>query len=248
VPARGLFISFEGGEGSGKSTQIQLLAEKLNAADIPNIVTREPGGTVLAEKIRELILLIPPLEKGRDGWGSADKVSAPSASGADAPNPHLDSPFQGEGYMDALTETLLFAAARNHHISQVIKPALAEGKIVLCDRFLDSTRVYQGIVKGLGQDWIDMLHHLTFGHFLPDLTLLLDIDSQTSLRRARTRIENQTKYENEGVTFHKQIHEAFLALAKAEPQRIQVIDASKTADDIAKKIWDSLQHIMKARA
>jgi dTMP kinase len=188
---RGNFITFEGGEGSGKSTQIKLLAEVFANAKLPHIITREPGGIPNAERIRELLV------SGKtDRW---------------LPE----------------TETLLFYAARLEHVKRHIEPALAEGKHVLCDRFADSTSVYQGIGKELSENFVQMLHHLTLGNFAPNLTFILDIDPTEGLKRANAQTHDEKRFEGLGLEFHRRIRAGFQSLAAREPKRCVLVNAQK---------------------
>lgn len=187
----GRFISFEGGEGSGKSTQLQLLRDAFTASGLPFESTREPGGTPGAEQIRNLLVT-----GDVDAW-------------------------------DAITETLLFYAARADHVARKIKPALAEGRHVICDRFADSTFVYQGVGKGLSVKYVQNLHHMTLGNFMPHLTVLLDIDPAAGLARAASRRGHENRFEEMDISFHQNIRAGFLALAKREPGRIAVLDATQ---------------------
>jgi dTMP kinase len=183
------FITFEGGEGSGKSTQVALLADAFTKARIPHLTTREPGGTVGAEEIRRLLV-------------------------------------EGEpGRWEAMSETLLFQAARVEHVQRVIRPALKEGKWVLCDRFVDSTIVYQGIAKDLTPEFVQQLHALTLPGFLPDLTFLLDVDPDRGLSRTHGRLHEENRFERMGHDFHASLREGFLALARSEPARFVTVDA-----------------------
>lgn len=186
----GLFITFEGGEGSGKTTQIKLLHETLLKVGKKCTITREPGGSPAAEAIRNLLLT-----------GADDK-------------------------WNAIAETLLFQAARVEHYETILRPAIVRGDIVLCDRFLDSTIVYQGIAKGLGIEYICELHRLTLGAFGPDLTLIFDIDPKIGLTRAKSRAGAETRFENMDMAFHEQVRSGFLGLARALPGRYGIIDAS----------------------
>lgn len=201
---RPLFITLEGGEGSGKSTQLTMLGEAFSTAKIPFITTREPGGEEGAEQIRTLLVTG---EKNR--W-------------------------------DAMAETLLFAAARTQHVERKIKPALAEGKLVLCDRFVDSTRVYQGLGKNIVRETIDALHELSVGGFMPDLTFILDIDPEMGLKRAGARAGDETRFEGMDLEFHRKVREGFLAIARAEPARCQIVDASGPAQQVHEKIWQKI--------
>lgn len=191
---KGYFITFEGGEGSGKSTQLKMLSSAFEKSGKPFIATREPGGSENAEKIRSLLVS-----------GSADS-------------------------WDPITETLLFTAARSDHVNRLVKPAIAEGKIVICDRFFDSTLVYQGIGKKLGENYIKSLHHMVFGNFMPDLTIILDIDPALGLKRAGERRGSENRFEQLDIKFHQQIREGFLQTARNEPLRCVVLDAMKDAD------------------
>lgn len=200
----GLFITFEGGEGSGKSTQIQLLHKYLAASGKKCLVTREPGGSTGSEAVRELLLT-----------GSGDKW-----------NP--------------VAETLLFQAARVEHVERVIKPALQRGEVVLCDRFLDSTIIYQGLGKGLGTEYIRQLHQLTLGNFWPDFTLILDIDPKIGVGRAKRRAGKETRFENMDMKFHNSVRKGFLALAENNPARYIVINAARSVESVHKSIVDTL--------
>ncbi len=192
----GKFISFEGGEGSGKSTQLKLLAAAFERSGLPFIATREPGGVASAERIRSLLV-------SGDG---------------DAWNP--------------LSETLLFQAARSEHISKKIAPALADGKTIICDRFVDSTIVYQGIGKGLGVEYIKNLHRLVFGNFMPHLTIILDIDPNVGLRRAGERLSDETRFEGLSIEFHQKIREGFLQIAQDEKSRCAVLNAAQEPEKL----------------
>lgn len=194
---RGLFITFEGGEGAGKSTQIKRLGTKLRAKGYGLTVTREPGGSPGAEAIRHVIL-----------------------SGAAEPfGPKM--------------EALLFAAARSDHIEQVIRPAIARGDIVLCDRFVDSWRVYQG---GAGVDpaFMASIERVSLNGMKPDLTLIFDIDPAEGLHRATARRGNEIadRFEKETLSVHRQRREAFLEIARREPERCVVIDAAQDVDAV----------------
>lgn len=195
----GRFITFEGGEGGGKSTQILRLAANLKEAGVDVVTTREPGGTDGAEAIRGLVT-----------EGAADRWSP-------------------------LTETLLFLAARQDHVERRIKPALAEGRWVLCDRFIDSTRVYQGIAGTLGLDLIDRLHGTIFEEITPDLTLVLDLPVETGLARRRGA-GDVNRFDQMVADFHQRVRQGFLDLSASEPERFEVIDASLGVNDVAEAI------------
>lgn len=200
----GTFITFEGGEGSGKSTQLSLLFEALQSAGIDCIKTREPGGTPGAEKIRDMLVS-----------GKADR-------------------------WDAVTETLLFYAARLDHVNKLIKPALASNKTVICDRFADSTIVYQGIGKNLTEEYVRTLHQLVLGNFAPDLTLILDIDPAVGLKRAAERKGGEGRFESMDIDFHHRIRTGFLSIAKREPERCIVLDAAQDKNVLHKQIVSAI--------
>ncbi|MEK6745632.1 MAG: dTMP kinase [Pseudomonadota bacterium] len=201
----GKFISFEGGEGSGKSTQLRLLASAFEKAGLLFLATREPGGSAGAERIRSLLV--------------SGEVNS----------------------WDSLTETLLFNAARSDHINKFIKPAMMHGKTVICDRFLDSTMVYQGIGKGLGTAYIKSLHHMLFGGFMPNLTIILDIAPEEGLKRAGTRSDNENRFEKLGIEFHKKIRAGFLEIAEMETERCVVLDANQDAEKLHKQIVETIK-------
>jgi dTMP kinase len=205
-PGRGRFITFEGGEGSGKSTQIKTLAGHLNAAKLRVIVTREPGGSPGAEIIRHLVL---------SGMG---KLLGPDA------------------------ETLLFAAARDDHVQTVIRPALNQGIWVLCDRFSDSTRVYQGSVGKVAPALLNAMERVTIGDLKPDLTVILDVPVEIGMQRAAARRGSGApdRFEAEDIRFHQKLREAYRRIAVAEPQRCVLIDASADSGTVAANIWTAL--------
>ena len=206
-PGRGRFITFEGGEGSGKSTQIKKLAERLEAAKLLVIVTREPGGSIGAEIIRHLVL---------SGMG---KLLGPEA------------------------ETLLFAAARDDHVRTVIQPALDQGTWVLCDRFFDSTRVYQGKVGHVSPGVVNAMQRVTIGDLKPDLTIILDVPVEVGLRRAAARREGGApdRFESEDIRFHQELRDAYHEIAAREPERCVLIDATADADTVAASVWAALR-------
>ena len=200
---RGKFISFEGGEGSGKSTQIRLLAERLAAAKLRAIVTREPGGSPGAEVIRHVVL---------SGMG---KLLGPDA------------------------ETLLFAAARDDHVRTVIQPALSQGTWVLCDRFSDSTRAYQGRLGNVSPGVLNAMQRVTIGDLKPDLTIILDVPVEIGLQRAAARRGEGAadRFESEDVKFHQDLREAYRQIAAEDPSRCVLIDATAAPDAVAAQVW-----------
>ena len=198
---KSLFITFEGGEGSGKTTQINFLSQYLKLKSFKVLVTREPGGSDGAESIRKLLVT-----------GNANR-------------------------WDVETEALLMYAARRDNFIRLIKPSLNDGKIVISDRFSDSTRVYQGLVGGISEYKINTLHSFCLGEIEPDLTFLLDINYHDGLARANARISNENRFESKGDKFHKSIRKAYLKLASENPSRIHVIDASKSTNQIKLNIF-----------
>lgn len=198
---RGIFITLEGGEGSGKSTQIRLLAESLTAQGHDVVITREPGGTPEAEKIRSFLV-------NRDG-----------------------------GNWTPMAECLLLYAARQMHVENLIKPALAEGKIVISDRFADSTRAYQSYGHGLPLKTIEELNTLSLGDFGPDMTFILDLPVDIGLARSGKRLiaaqSQEDRFENLGSPFHERLRQGYLEIAKRDSKRCTVIDATRTIEQIA---------------
>lgn len=204
---KGRFITFEGGEGAGKSTQIRLLADHLWAAGCSVIVTREPGGSPFAERVRQFLF-------------------------------ERDKP---EG--SALAEALLFYAARADHLAVTIKPALDRGAWVLCDRFMDSTRAYQGAGGRLAGAVVDTLEALVVGDARPDLTIILDLDPLEGLQRAGHRqqreqpgLEARDPFEGRELAFHQRLRQGFLDIAAAEPARCAIVDAAAGVEDLAARI------------
>jgi dTMP kinase len=196
----GRFITFEGGEGAGKSTQLRRLAERLRAGGLEVVATREPGGSPGAEAIRELVL-----NGAADRWSPA-------------------------------TETLLMYAARRDHIERVIQPALARGAWVVCDRFADSTRAYQGAGGGTDPAFIAALEEHVLGEVRPDLTLIFDLPPQTGLERAQAR-GGEMRFESKGLAFHQRLRDGFLAIARAEPERCALIDATGSIEAVEAEVW-----------
>jgi dTMP kinase len=204
---RGRFITFEGGEGSGKSTHARLLADRLNAAGIEVVLTREPGGSPGAEIIRHILL-----------------------SG-------IAKPLGPE------TEAILFAAARDDHVRATIRPALVAGKWVICDRFIDSTRVYQGALGKVDAKLIRSLERVTVGGAMPDLTFLLDVPASVGLARAKRRrgADTTDRFEGESKAFHEELRRAYIALADKEPKRCVIVDGRAPREVVADRIWASVE-------
>lgn len=200
---QGFFISFEGGEGAGKSTQIRRLADRLQAAGHDVVVTREPGGSPGAEAIRELLVN-----------GAADRWSP-------------------------VTETLLMYAARRDHVERVIRPALSRGAIVLCDRFADSTRAYQGAGGDAPASLIASLEDHVLGGTIPDLTLILDLPAEVGLQRAEAR-GGAARFESKGLAFHERLRAGYLEIARREPDRCVVIEANAEVDAVTAAISDAV--------
>lgn len=199
----GRFITFEGGEGAGKSTQVLRLAEQLKQAGIDVVVTREPGGSARAEALRGILLSGRIKELG---------------------------PF---------AEAVLFAAARNDHLRATIRPALERGDWVLCDRFADSTRAYQGTLGDLDPELVRTLEEAVVEDTVPDLTIILDLPAEVGMARARARggSDPADRFEAEGMAFHEGLRRAFLEIAASEPKRCVVIDAQADPDRIAQRVW-----------
>lgn len=192
----GRFITLEGGEGAGKSTQARLLADAIEAHGTAVVLTREPGGSIGAEAIRKLLL-----EGDSTRW-------------------------------DATAETLLHFAARGDHLERTIRPSLAAGSWVVCDRFADSTIAYQGFGRGVDRRLIDALHAAVVGRTVPDLTVVLDIDVEEGLRRAGERRAGFDRYERMDLAFHRRIRQGFLDIAKADPARCVVVDAGAAPESV----------------
>ena len=199
MPSPGFFITFEGGEGSGKTTQIQRLGESLaqiiSAGSL--VITREPGGVPAAESIRDLLVN-----------GDTEK-------------------------WQPLTEAFLMSAARHEHVEQIIRPALMQNKLVISDRFTDSTIIYQGVVGGVGSQHIDAMNKISCGDIAPDLTIILDMDSQTGLARAGSRGVGEDRFEAKGPAFHEKVRAGFIDLAHTDTERCVIVDASRSVDAIA---------------
>ncbi len=203
----GIFITFEGGEGSGKSTQIRLLSQALIQMGKNVLTTREPGGSPGAEEIRQLLV-----QGATDRW-------------------------------DDVTETLLFFAARRDHLIKKILPAIQAGQVVLSDRFADSTMAYQGYGYGdnpYQQNLIKSLYKQVIGDFEPELTVLLDIPVEEGLKRSRRTDNTELRFENKEITFHERLRAAYLTLAKQNPERFFIVDATQTPDTIHQQIMQEI--------
>ncbi|GAA0399246.1 dTMP kinase [Brevundimonas terrae] len=198
---RGRFITFEGGEGAGKTTQARLLAERLRERGIDTVQTREPGGSPGAEEIRAIAVS-----------GDAERWSA-------------------------RTETLLMYASRSDHLERKILPALEEGKWVVCDRFADSSRAYQGAGGGAPDSLIEALDEHVVGENQPNLTVVFDIPVEVGLERAFGRGLFETRFESKGLEFHQKLREGFLAVAERHPERCVVLDATGEVEEVAERLW-----------
>ncbi|MGD8879577.1 MAG: dTMP kinase [Methyloceanibacter sp.] len=202
----GRFITFEGGEGAGKSTQVGILADRLSRSGRPVFVTREPGGSPAAEEIREVLLS-----------GQAAQFGP-------------------------LAESVLFAVARGDHIDNAIRVALQQGQWVICDRFIDSTRAYQGATAGVPRGLINALEKITVGALLPDVTFVLDIPVEEGLARVAARAEGQEldRFESQELMTHERIRRGFLDIAEEEPSRCAVVDASQPEAMVAEDVWETV--------
>lgn len=211
---RGRFITLEGLEGSGKSTQIYLLEAWLTQRGIPVVVTREPGGTPLAEKLRQAVL---------------------------SPGPERISPA---------SELLILFAARAVHLDNLIRPALEEGKWVLCDRFTDASFAYQGAGRGVPEEFIRALETLVQGEFRPDLTLLLDLPVEIGLRRAAARRGSSTpdRFEQESMDFFERVRARFVELARGHPERIKVVNADRPIEEVTADLTAHVDLLMSAKS
>ena len=205
---KGIFITFEGGEGSGKTTIIKRLTEELTQKGYSVVCTREPGGSKIAEGIRNIIL--------------------------DKENPE----------MDYMTEALLYAASRAQHLSEKVKPALKEGKVVLCDRYLDSSLAYQGYARGLGIDRVYDINLYATEGLLPNLTLFVDIAPSVGLDRIKQNHREEDRLDKEKIDFHERVHSGYLEVARRFPERIKVVDGEQSVEevyaDVKKIIFDYL--------
>jgi dTMP kinase len=210
--ARGLFITFEGPEGSGKSTQLRMLAQRLRESSRDVLESQEPGGTPIGMQIRRVLL------------DPANRELCPTA------------------------ELLLMFAARAQNVDQWILPALAEGRIVLSDRFTDSTLVYQGAARGLGAEVVYDVDRVACRGLVPDVTLVIDIDTETGLARARRRNDVtqtvETRMDEQEVSFHRKVREAYQRLAADEPRRVRLVDGGRSRDEIAAEVWSAVQPLI----
>ncbi|HPA18266.1 MAG TPA: dTMP kinase [Verrucomicrobiae bacterium] len=209
----GRFITLEGSEGCGKSTQAAILARRLRDAGHPVIETREPGGTPLGEEIRHLLK-----------FHAASRGMCPEA------------------------ELLLFSASRAQLVRDVIRPALAAGTLIICDRFLDSSTMYQGIARGLPHQLVQHVHTLAVGDTLPNLTLVLDMDPEKArlraMRRPRPAGGPEDRMEAEPAEFYRNVAEGYRALAAAEPRRVRIVSAEGPPDEVAARIWEEVRHVL----
>ena len=198
---KGIFISFEGIEGTGKTTQARLLSERLIREGYEVILTQEPGGTVIGNKIREILL-------------------------------HVD-----HREMSYMTELLLYNAARAQHLSEKILPAINEGKVVITDRFTDSTVAYQGYGRGIDISLIMSIDSVATGGIKPHLTILFDLDVEVGLKRNRG-INKVDRLELEDIEFHKRVREGYLHISEKEPERVRIVDATMPVEEISEKVWE----------
>ena len=203
----GIFITFEGIDGSGKSTQVKYLANRLMTLGREVVLTREPGGSTGAEEIRSLVL-----EGAPERWS-------------------------------AETEILLFTAARRDHMEKLILPALEDGKIVICDRFADSTRMYQGLTRGDLRSTVDSLTDLMIKR-QPDLTILIDMDPELGHRRAKARNTKEERFEDFGVDLQRRMRAGFLQLAKEFPDRIRIVNGNQSVEDLSEEIYEVVQETL----
>ena len=207
VTDRGWLITFEGSEGSGKSTQIEHVADRLEEAGFDVVVTREPGGTELGEEIRHLLM-----------HAAAGEEMTPE------------------------TELLLFAASRAQLVRELILPSLEAGKVILCDRFLDSTTVYQGVGRQIAAEPVHLINNFAVGNLVPDLTVVIDIPTELGLSRIRHRATGlPDRMESETVDFYRKVREGYLLLAKAMPERFVVVDGSRPEKKVEVEIWHAIK-------
>ena len=204
---RGLFITFEGSEGTGKTTQIERLAARLRARGESVVVSREPGGTELGEAIRHL------LKHAECGRGMVPR-----------------------------TEVLLFAASRAQHVEELIRPNLRQGKVVICDRYVDSTTVYQGVARAVGQAEAGVINRFAINGLMPEVTVWIDLEPEIGFQRIQSRnTEPPDRMESEKMEFYRAVRNGYRELAKAEPGRILVVDGSQSAEAVEEAIWDGVK-------
>ena len=211
----GVFITLEGGDGVGKTTQAHMLVRRLEGSGRRVETTKEPGATGLGRRVEDMV----------------------RSPGRDAPNPRA--------------ELLLYMADRAQHVDQVIQPALEQGRVVVCDRFADSSEVYQGLARGLGADWVRRLNRWACGEAWPHLTLVLDLAPEIGVKRVGKRQDSLglglDRMESEGLEFHKRVRQGFLDLARSEPERIKIIDADRPPDQVAEEVWSLVQALLKSK-
>ncbi|CAD7841550.1 MAG: Thymidylate kinase (EC 2.7.4.9) [Olavius algarvensis Delta 4 endosymbiont] len=206
-----MFITLEGIEGSGKTSQVKKMAAFLEDGGHPYLLTREPGGTRIGRRIRQVLL----------------------------------DPDSND--LDPVAELLLYNADRVQHVHEVIRPALAAGKIVICDRYVDATRAYQGVARRLDVDLVETLHRLLVDNLKPDLTFLLDLPPEEGLRRAREQIDSgarsdrETRFEKEALAFHTRVREGYLRLAAGEPERFVILDAAASLEEVWQQLSTTLE-------
>ncbi len=208
---RGLFITVEGPDGSGKTTQVRRIEKYFTSKGYEVVITREPGGTLIGEKIRQIIL---------------DKD-------------HVE--------MDSITEALLYTASRAQHVAQVIKPAVESGKIVICDRFVDSSLVYQGVGRNLGVALIEEINRVAIQGIMPDITFLFKLSPQIGIQRKFSQ-GNEDRLEREKIDFHHRVFEGYMQLETLYPKRIRGIDASRTIQEIHEEIIGYIEELLKVRS
>lgn len=201
------FISFEGTEGAGKSTQIKALAEYLRSKGHDVVETVEPGGTNIGYKIRELLL-------------------------------------DPQNHMDPLAELLLYYSSRAQHVKEIIAPAINDGRVVITDRYTDSTVAYQGYARGIDLELIKKLNEIVVPEMKPSLTLMLDLDVEEGLRRNRAA-QKEDRFELEAVEFHKRVRDGFHKIAQAEPERVKIVDASVSSEEVARKIIEIIEEVWR---
>lgn len=207
-PAQPLFITFEGSEGTGKTTQIQRLAARLESLGRSVVMSREPGGTPLGEDIRHL------LKHAKSGQNMVPRA-----------------------------ELLLFAASRAQHVDALIRPSLSQGKVVLCDRFLDSTTVYQGVARAIDSLSVETINQIAIANTLPDITVLIDLDPEEGFRRIRSRaIEPPDRMEQEHMDFYKAVRQGYLNLARNCADRFLTVNGHQSIDQVEQAIWDGIKN------